>query len=164
MRPHLPKDPVLLAALGRVSVRHSFLDFVLRRTIKTIEERDLKEADKALEFDGSRTLRKKIRKAAAKRFGEASPTSLAIEDLLTECERLTEQRNRLVHDVWAIETDGDEPLLFRPDSETPIPPSADIDQLAEDIFRLATKINDERLTGFILQEMLKGKVPAVPKQ
>jgi len=152
--PHLPEDSELLAALGRVTIRHGFLDHVLKRTVKTLADLTIEEADRALARDGSASLRELIKKIAVQRLGKASTATLKLRALLGECERVTEYRNRVIHDLWARELDG-EPLLIGRDSSSRPPDGADLNKLADQIFAVAGQLNKARLDGGFLHAALK---------
>jgi hypothetical protein len=149
-----PTDKELLAALGRVSIQHGFLDLILKRTVKTIAEITPKEADGALAYTGAREVREIIRKLARRRLGKASVAMLKLQALLTECDRVTVKRNRYTHDVWAQVLDRD-PVLIGAHDQIPIPSPAEVNQLAEDIRAVAFAINAARLHagGFLFDAL-----------
>ena len=157
----VPSDEQLLAALGRVSIQHAYLDLVLKRTVTTLAEITLEEADRALAYAGSRELRDLIRKLANRRLRTEAAAVLKLKALLFECERVTETRNRYTHSVWAQDWGLiDEPVLIGPHGHIPTPSAAEVSRLAEEIFAIAKKINAARLHpgGFLFDALqaLKG--------
>lgn len=152
----MPEEPELLAALGRVSIRHGFLDHILKHTIKTLSGLTIHEADSALAYDGSGALRDLVKKLATQKFGKASGVTLRLRAMLADCERLTGERNRLIHNLWAREMDG-EPLLLAAGSSVPVPSAGELNQLADEIFALAGTINTSRFEGGFLFDALKQK-------
>ena len=66
----IPTDSALLAAVGKVALRHGQLDYVLRMTVKSILKLSIRDALDATDRQGSRGLRDRVRKLAKKRFGE----------------------------------------------------------------------------------------------
>jgi hypothetical protein len=152
---HVPDDEKLLAALGRVSIHHGFLDLILKRTVKTLANITPEEADRALAYAGSREVRELIRKLAVRRLGKASVAVLRLQALLSECERVTARRNRYIHDVWAQDW-LDDPVLIGPHDQIPMPSTAEVNQLADEIFAVASKINAARLhSGGFLYDALQ---------
>lgn len=152
---HVPADEKLLAAVGRVSIRHGFLDLVLRRTVKILADITLEEADRALAHTGSRELRELIRKLAIRQLGKASVAVLKLQALLSECERVTARRNRYTHDVWSTDWLDSDPVLVGPHDQIPMPSAAEVEQLADEIFAIAGKINAARLHvgGFLFDAL-----------
>jgi len=71
-----------------------------------------------------------------------------IEELLSQCEAVTERRNEIVHSVWAKWYEGSE-QLFDGDRVLPIPTIAELETLEREIHQLAEAINGARLWGFI---------------
>ncbi len=53
----IPTDPALLAAVGKVALRHGQLDYVLRMTVKSILKLSIRDALDATDRQGSRELR-----------------------------------------------------------------------------------------------------------
>jgi hypothetical protein len=152
LMPHLP-EPDRLAALGEVSIRHGFLDLVLRRTIKTLAGVTIAEADKALARAGARELRDLVERHAKRRLGKGHPDVLRVKALLRDCEDVTEQRNGLTHDLWAKYLDGDA-VLYRHDGATvQMPPAAEMRALANRILSLALALNEARLGGFLYEAL-----------
>lgn len=152
LMPHLP-EPDRLAALGEVSIRHGFLDLVLRRTIKTLAGVTIAEADKALARAGARELRELVERHAKRRLGKGHPDVLRLKAILRDCEDVTEQRNGLTHDLWAKFLDGD-PVLYRHDgATTQMPPAVEIKALADRILALALALNEARLDGFLAEAL-----------
>jgi hypothetical protein len=159
---HLPDDESLLAALGRVSIQHAFLDLILRRTVMTLADLTIEEADRALAYAGSGELRELIRKLAIRRLGRASVAVLKLRALLSECEQVTARRNRYTHNAWAQSWLGDEPVLIGPHDQIPMPGAMEVNHLADEIFAIAGRVNAARLHagGFLFDalQQLKGSV------
>lgn len=150
--PHLP-EPEVLAALGEISVRHGFLDLVLRRTIKTLSGVTIEEADKALHRTGTGEMRGMIERLAKRRLRKEHPAVLKLKAVLTDCERVTERRNQLTHEPWAKFVDGDA-VLYRYTGETlQMPSASELKGLADEIHSLAYKLNDARLNGFLAEAL-----------
>jgi hypothetical protein len=73
----------------------------------------VRQAVHATAYEGSRTLRGRVRKLARMQLGEGTAL-VKLQALMRQCERATERRNDLVHGIWAHEWDG-EPVLLRSD-------------------------------------------------
>ena len=70
---HVPDDPELLAALGAVTLRQEHLNHILKMTIKSIANITVAEAVDATQYEGSRSLRERVRKLARQKLGEGEP-------------------------------------------------------------------------------------------
>jgi hypothetical protein len=78
---HVPEDPAVVGAVGRIALRHGQLDYILRMTIKTLGGLSIQDALDATARLGSRELRERIRKLARQRLGEGAPL-LRLEAIL----------------------------------------------------------------------------------
>jgi hypothetical protein len=145
---HIPEDQNILVLIGMISLRHSHLDYILRMTIKTLAEVSINQALDATRYHGSSQLRRRILKLAKQRLGEGRPL-IQLEALLGRCERATEKRNRLVHEIWAKELDG-EPFVRTENHEwEPTPSITALDQLADELKSVTQELNNARLDGFL---------------
>jgi len=138
----------------RVSICHGWLDFVVKRTVKTLAGLTPSEADRALAYEGSASLRELVRKLAARKLGKAATATLKLRALLADCEAVTQQRNALIHSLYAREPEGDVMLISHDDKRTPIPKAAELEDLAARIWALAVTINNSRLDGGFVFEAL----------
>ena len=147
---HMPVDEQLLAAIGRVTIRHGFLDWTLNRTIKTLTGIKPNQADYVLGGEGSASLRRKVRTIAAIRFGKGSETYKKLKKIIDACDKVTSRRNDFVHSVW-VEVEGNASLLdLRTRNRKPLPKVNEIDSLAKQIHELAERLNEARAKkGFV---------------
>ena len=145
---YVPEDKDLLAILGEITLRHKHLNHILKMTIKTLANLKPAQAIDALKYTGSSELRKRINKLAKNRLQEGQAL-LKLQAILTRAERLTEQRNKLIHGLWAQELDGVSGLHIVPGEIEPIPSIDKLNQLACDIKTLTEELNQERLEGFL---------------
>ena len=58
---NIPDDPAVVAAVGRIALRHGQLDYILRMTIKTLAGLSIQDGLDATARLGSRDLRERIR-------------------------------------------------------------------------------------------------------
>jgi len=142
--PHMPADEQLLAAVGRVSLRHGYLDLMLKRIVMQLAGLSLSEAESALQFESSSALRDLARKLSGRRFGRAAVATLKIKALLADCELATEQRNRLIHRDWALDTMFNQVMLmsFYRQEHWPVPDAHELNGLADSIYALARQCED----------------------
>ena len=152
---HVPDNPVYLARLGSISVRHGHLDHVLRLTIKTLTGVTQLEALDATKYEGSASLRKRINKLALQELGEGKPL-IRLQALLTRCERATEKRNQLIHDICVKELDGDPKLKSEDHEWRGLPEIDDLQAIMSELAKLTYELNGARLNGFLF-EALKGQ-------
>jgi hypothetical protein len=147
MKFHIPEDqPEFLKAAARVSLSHGHLDYSLRMCIKTFAVVSIVEALGATKYTGARALRTRIRKFAKKRLGDG-PTLVRLQGILARCEAATEQRNRLIHEIVAIDEDGVPLLGYLSWDKLPSP--ADLNALAARLTDLANELNHARLQGWL---------------
>jgi hypothetical protein len=151
---HVPQDKELLAAFGEVALRHEHMNHILRMTIKSLADLTPAEALAATKYEGSRQLRNRIRKIARRRLGEGTAL-LKLQAILTNCERLTDKRNELVHGLWAQELDGEAHVRDAYGKARPLPTSQELRELGEEIEQLTGQLNFERLQGFLKQALLE---------
>ena len=154
---YVPEDENLLAILGEITLRHEHMNHILKMTIKSLANITPAQAIDALKYTGSAELRKRINKLAKNKLQEGQAL-LKLQAILTRAERLTEQRNKLIHGLWAQELNGESGLHNIPGEIEPIPSQDELKQLACDIKTLTEELNRERLEGFLktaLEEKLK---------
>ena len=145
---HVPDDQELLAALGVVTLRHEHLNHILKMTIKSIANLTPAEAVDATQYEGSSSLRERVRKLARQKLGEGEPL-LKLQAMLTRAGRLTEQRNKLTHGLWAKELDGDPGVMGVFGELLPLPSVEELKTLAKEIEVLTNEFNIARLEGFL---------------
>jgi hypothetical protein len=148
----IPEDPAVLAAVGKIALRHGQLDHVLRMTIKSLTGVSIKEALDATARQGSRELRERIRKLARRRLGEGVAL-VRLEAILERCRRATEKRNDLLHGLWGHQLDG-EPVMRTDDYElVAIPSVQELEAVAEALFQVATDLDTARMEGFLFEAL-----------
>jgi hypothetical protein len=153
---YVPDDEPLLAAVGRVSICHGHLDHSLKMMIKTLADVSISETMDALAFESSSTLRGRIKKLARQRLDEGQAL-IKVQALMGNCKRLTDQRNELIHSLYAHELDAG-PLVGAHDGTWgELPKVADVDLLALQITSLARHLNSARLNGFIDEALSKAR-------
>ena len=146
---NIPGDEAVLAAVGKIALRHGQLDYILRMTVKTVAGLSLKDGIDATARLGSRERRERIRKRARQRLGEGQPL-LMLEAILQRAAKATEKRNRLLHSLWAHELDG-EPVIRDEDDHTfrGIPTAAELEAVAASLEAITSELNTARLDGFL---------------
>lgn len=152
---HVPENKEILAALGVVTLRHEHLNHILKMTIKSIAGITPEEASYALKYEGSRSLRDRIKRLARKELGEGKAL-LKLQAILGRAEKATENRNRFIHGLWAKELDGDPGLLGDVGELNPLPTVEELENLAVEIAAITQELNDARLLGF-LREAIDGR-------
>jgi hypothetical protein len=150
---HIPDDPAIVAAIGRIALRHGQLDYILRMTVKTLSGLSIQDALDATARLGSRDLRERIRKLARQRLGEG-PALLRLEAILERAAKATNSRNRLLHSLWAHELDG-APVIRDEDGHAfkAIPSGQELNGLANLLAGISTELNTARLDGFLSEAL-----------
>jgi hypothetical protein len=141
-------DDAVLAEMGKVTIRHSFLDWTLNRTIKTMTDMTPQQADFAFASEPSASLRRKVIRVAKHCFGKESATFKRVNELMKRCESVTKQRNRYTHNLW-LSLEGTAVLLELAEQDRHmVPPTAmELKSLADTIRELYAEINAARMKG-----------------
>lgn len=150
----VPQDHNLLAALGEITLLHEYLNHNLKMTIKSIVGLRAEEALDATQYQGSRTLRDRIIKLASQKLKEGEPL-LKLQALMTRAGRLTEQRNKLTHRLWAKEHNGDSGIMSELGELLPLPSVEELNSLAENLKILTNELYDARIEGFLIIALKK---------
>jgi hypothetical protein len=156
---HVPEDPDLQAAIGRVSILHARLDYVLRLTIKSISGMPLGEAMDATQMDSSRELRRRVGKWGRRRFGE-SEALITLQAHLQRCQRVSQRRNDLLHSLYAKPIDG-EPMVFNRDRQPkPLPSLQEVAEIEYELQALCDEMNGARFdAGYLATALGDAKGP-----
>jgi len=141
-----PKDDKVLAEIGKITLRHNHLDYMLRMLIKTFSEATIEETINATKYDGSRALRERIKKLAKGKLKEGKYL-IQLQHLMERCGRATDRRNELVHSVWAHELDGEHHIQQADNTWKPSPKIEELASLLEDLQSLISEISLARIEG-----------------
>jgi hypothetical protein len=155
---HMPDDPALLAAVGRVALRHAHLDNALRMTIKSLTNVSVEEALDATEFEGSGALREHVLKLARKRLGDGAAL-VKLQALLARTKRATEDRNDLIHSLWGQPLDGKPVKRTRDHRWKQLPTVDELNALQKDIEAITNELNRERLHGWLAEALANSRRP-----
>ena len=147
----LPQNEALQAAVGRVAMAHASLEYLLRLTIKSITRKPFGDSLASTRRNMSKRLRNKILKLAKeKRFD--SDTTQKLADLVFDVGALSEERNHILHRLWAELTEGDIRVSDENDKLHPLDISAEIaklNNLADRIWAMVGKLNRARRKGWL---------------
>jgi hypothetical protein len=152
----IPEDPLLLQAIGRISILYTQLDFVLRMTMQTLAGSKPTSTRKRRERERARGLRKRIRELASKRLGRRDAYR-RLDTLLDQCRTASKKRDRYVHALFVGNFDRDEYAMeSQRDDWAPSPSLAELTLFAAELFSLAEELDEARSSGF-LKEALEAK-------
>jgi len=144
----LPNELDLLQAAGRVALAHGQLELMLRMTIKSLAGLTIQEVLHATRKSKNWDLRNEI--VAHFNSKTKNPAlRLKLKAILGKCEHLSEERNRLLHNAWAIAEDGSVVMKGSNHVWGPAPTPHDLNVLAEELNAQVSILNRERLDGFI---------------
>ncbi|MCH8112118.1 MAG: hypothetical protein IH905_09235 [Proteobacteria bacterium] len=142
----IPEDAELLAAVGKVALRSSLLDLVMRMTIKVITGVSVDDALRATARTPSRALRERVRKLAKDTLGDGAPF-LELEAILNLADKAAEDRNELIHSDW-VHNEGGDPVVQDPmKGNRPVPTAKELEELADRIEQIYGALNHSRLEG-----------------
>jgi hypothetical protein len=140
---HTP-TPDQLRELGRMLVHHSFLDLVMSRTIKMLDELSEAEANALLANHKSGELRKRAEKAAQRVLGCESDALVRFSGLLKIAKKASETRNVYAHAHWK-NRDGELSLLDQMHANAkPLPSASELAAKANLIYKAALDIDEAR--------------------
>jgi hypothetical protein len=144
----LPEDLDLLEAAGRVALAHGQLELMLRMTIKTLAGLSIEEALSATQSGKNWELR---RDTVALFNGKTKDISLRLKlrAIVGKCERLSNERNRLLHNAWELAADGSVVTTGPNHAWGHAATPDDLRKLASEISNVVATLNRERLEGFI---------------
>src|SRR5580658_7924268 len=94
--PDLPEDQQVLAAIGKIALRHGQLDYALKMALKSLTGVTIRKALDATARQSSRELRERVRRLTRKRFGEGD-VLVRLDAILERSRQATEKRNELLH-------------------------------------------------------------------
>jgi len=144
----LPPGADLLEAAGRVALAHGQLELMLRMTIKTLTGMGVKEALYATEKTKNWQLRDEIQKLFKQKTKDLSLV-FKLRAILNKCEALSDERNRLLHNAWAIAPDGSIVTKGADHAWGAAATPTDLTNLASEIIQQVEALNQARLHGFI---------------
>lgn len=144
----LPGDAALLEAAGKVSLVHGQLELMLRMTMKTLSGLSVGDALAATRRTKNWELRRDIEKLFRQKTKDVA-LRYELKALLGRCEELSEERNKLLHNAWAIAPDGS--VVTKGDKHAwgKAPTADDLNKLASEINKYVKLLNEARLKGFI---------------
>jgi hypothetical protein len=103
---YVPDDGIL-RELGRLQVRHSHLDHMLRLAIKRMLGISIDDPGYWSETRGMAAgLRARARELIAERYSDDDDMAGTLNQVLDDAEVATTQRNRLLHSVWMTAAGG----------------------------------------------------------
>jgi hypothetical protein len=146
--PGLPNDQQVLAAIGKIALRHGQLDYALKMAVRSLAGISIDEALDATERQLSRELRDRMRRLARKRFGEGD-VLVRLDAILNRSRRATERCNELLHGLWAYELDGGPVTRTHGREFQPIPTVEALEAVADDLAQIAKDLTSARLEGFL---------------
>jgi len=101
----LPFDSALRAAAGDAALAHGQLELMLRMTIKSLAGLTIKETLDATQKSKNWELRQEILNIFKSKTKDPS-LRMKLKALLGKCSRLSQERNKLRHNAWALSKDG----------------------------------------------------------
>ncbi len=141
-----PDDRNWLAAFGKVAAHSALLDLVMSMTIKVITEVSVEDALRATRRTPASALRKRVRKLAKDRLGDG-PAFIELEAILCLVEVVAEERNDLIHSVFARDDAGNSIIQDPVRGRLPIPTVEDLETLASQIEQIHGMLNHSRMNG-----------------
>lgn len=146
--PGLPEDRDVLAAIGKIALRHGQLDYALKMAVRSLSGITIREALDATARQSSRELRERVRRLARRRFGEGD-VLVRLDAILERSRQATERRNELLHGLWAHELDGDPVIRTHGHEFRPIPTVKALEAVVDDLSQVARDLNYARLDRFL---------------
>lgn len=143
-----PDEPGLLEAAGKVALAHGQLELMLRMTIKSLDGLDVRDALTLTHNMKNWQLRKAIEDKFCKRTRDPA-LHARLRTILRECKDLSDHRNLLLHNAWAIAFDGSIVTKGETHAWGPAPNADELTTLATKIKQCVAILNEARLVGFI---------------
>ena len=155
----LPQNDALQCAAGRVAMAHASLEYLLRLTIKSITREPFRVSLASTRRHMSIRLRKRILKLA-KEKGFDSESTDKLADLVSDVGNLSDERNHILHRLWAELRDGNICVSNDNDELRPLDVPAEIaklNNLADRIWMMFTTINQARRKGWLHDAIERAK-------
>lgn len=146
MKLHLPDD-AYLATLGRVAVRHAYMERAAKMITKTLNGLGVDEAMLNLRRAYAQTARDKVKQATEQRLGDTSAAE-RIAGYMKSWRELSEERNKYLHHPIASFSDGRVGYLNEENAFEPLPSIEVLNNLADRLYELAETVTRDRLRGF----------------
>jgi len=150
----IPSDEKILAAVGKIAIRHGQLDHILKMTVKSILGISIEKALDATQRQASSELRKRVRTLAKQKLGEGN-TLVRLDALLTRAKRATESRNEILHSLWAVELDGNTVIRDENHKFQEVPEIDELEKVANGLAKITADLNEARLDGFLKDALTK---------
>jgi hypothetical protein len=154
----IPEDPILLHALGRLTVAHGNLEMVQIMCLKTLEGLRPGEALEKWRRRSASKVRERIESTIEARGGREDTKAVhGLKELLLDARCASRRRNDLLHRFWAQR--GDASWTTSPDGNAweELPSVDIINDLTRAIERIAERLNSERFgSGLIVVLSPKG--------
>jgi hypothetical protein len=152
-------DRTLVEAAGRLALAQAQLDLVLRLTIDRLRYSDNPDVGNPLETE-TRDLCSELSSQFRARCKDPNLRT-RLRAMMVACERLSDERTRLVRDAWTVAKDGAAqaggPLLVTEPATTEA-----LCRLAGELSALAKVIDKARQHGFIARAAAQDTAPALP--
>jgi hypothetical protein len=145
----IPCDAEFLKQFAVVCIMHAHLDNTLKMYIRSFGDLTIEKALDDVGFAGSKVLRERVSVLAKEKLGEGEVLDL-VQGYLAGCERLTDQRNELLHCIIAREREGDRFFVRKRDASwADLPKAETLAALAHDMGALIMEMNHQRINGAI---------------
>jgi hypothetical protein len=149
----LPNSEKVLAAIGRIAIRHGQLENALRRVLGDLAGVTENEALDATAFTNTRELRIRVRKLAKQRFGDG-PLLVRLDSLLERARRASDGRNELVHSTWASEN-GKVVVRNARHEYLPMPKVEVLEENLKELTDITLELANSRSAGGFIEEAIK---------
>lgn len=154
----LPSTKVL-AALGRIALRHGQLDNAMKMVMKDLLELKEEVVLDATAGHMSRELRGCLRKLAKQRLGDGRAL-VQLDALLNRADQVTKLRNDCVHSAWGTEYSARAGVrgLVKGDTRHTFQKAPTLKELVKSAEELETILEDflnARLGGFLFEALTK---------
>lgn len=159
----IPDDTALLAAIGRVAVAHAQLDYVLRLTIKVMEDRSHDDVMNDAKLRGSKALRKRIGKQADKRISDVGALK-KLKTLLEKAKGAADRRNEYLHNVFGSDDRAKYWTHTEYGKSYDLPSVAQLNDLTEKLQLIMKELNTARRKGWLVQALDKKKTKKKEKK
>jgi hypothetical protein len=153
----IPDNKPLMEAMGRVAIRHSQLDSMLKYVLKTLSGQSVEVIFKNHAGWLTSRLQTHVREVAARKLsGEPLEKLISILD---RCEAATESRNDFVHSFWQAVADSNpkQYRMLRVDGVTisELPTVTELLAVSRELLVLADELNEARRSGFLAKALEK---------
>lgn len=131
-------------AVGQVAIAHGQMDYMLRVIIKSLSGRALRDVLDDTERTPTSQLRSAVEALGESRSGGGHELN-DLKTFLGRARELSDRRHRLMHDVCALNDEGEPVVLLHTRTQVPLYPTEEVRKLADELRASTIELDNWRI-------------------